>query len=144
MRSLSLLQQIFPTQELNRGLLHYRWILYPLSYQGSPQTSYLTYSKLSSFMHKRGMMILISQVVVRLSERFVKQLAQCLTALYESWRWGSECHFLELCSTQPAQLYSMALPWYTTGTRSVLLSVINLRRKEKGEKKKKKFKKENP
>ena len=34
--SLSLLQQIFWTQELNRGLLHYRWILYQLSYQGNP------------------------------------------------------------------------------------------------------------
>ena len=27
---------IFLTQELNRGLLHCRWILYQLSYQGSP------------------------------------------------------------------------------------------------------------
>ena len=34
--SLSLLQQIFPTQELNWGLLHFRRILYQLSYQGSP------------------------------------------------------------------------------------------------------------
>ena len=34
--SLSLLQGIFPTQELNRGLLHCRQILYHLSYQGSP------------------------------------------------------------------------------------------------------------
>ena len=34
--SLSLLQQIFPTQELNWGLLHCRWILYHLSHQGSP------------------------------------------------------------------------------------------------------------
>ena len=33
--SLSLLQGIFPTQESNRGLLHCRWILYQLSYQGS-------------------------------------------------------------------------------------------------------------
>ena len=33
--SLSLLQQIFLTQESNRGLLHCRWILYQLSYQGS-------------------------------------------------------------------------------------------------------------
>ena len=31
--SLSLFQQIFPTQESNQGLLHYRWILYQLSYQ---------------------------------------------------------------------------------------------------------------
>ena len=34
--SLSLLQQMFPTQELNPGLLHCRWILYQLSY-GSPE-----------------------------------------------------------------------------------------------------------
>ena len=34
--SLSLLQQIFPTQELNWGLLNRRWILYQLSYQGGP------------------------------------------------------------------------------------------------------------
>ena len=34
--SLSLLQQIFPTQESNQGLLHCRQILYQLSYQGSP------------------------------------------------------------------------------------------------------------
>ena len=34
--SLSLLQGIFLTQELNWGLLHCRWILYQLSYQGSP------------------------------------------------------------------------------------------------------------
>ena len=33
--SLSLLQRIFLTQELNRGLLHCRWILYQLSYQGN-------------------------------------------------------------------------------------------------------------
>ena len=31
--SLSLLQGIFPTQELNQGLLHCRRILYQLSYQ---------------------------------------------------------------------------------------------------------------
>ena len=34
--SLSLLQGIFLTQELNWGLLHCRWILYQLSDQGSP------------------------------------------------------------------------------------------------------------
>ena len=36
MGSLSLLQGIVPTSESNRGLLHCRWILYQLSYQGSP------------------------------------------------------------------------------------------------------------
>ena len=34
--SLSLLQGIFPTQESSWGLLHCRWILYQLSYQGIP------------------------------------------------------------------------------------------------------------
>ena len=33
--SLSLLWGITPTQGLNPGLLHYRWILYQLSYEGS-------------------------------------------------------------------------------------------------------------
>ena len=44
--SLSLLQWIFPTQELNWGLLHCRWIIYQLSYQESPRTlwSYLIYT----------------------------------------------------------------------------------------------------
>ena len=34
--SLSVLQGIFPTQDSNWGLLHCQWILYQLSYQGSP------------------------------------------------------------------------------------------------------------
>ena len=37
MGSLSLLQQIFQTQELNQAVLHCRRILYQLSYEGSPQ-----------------------------------------------------------------------------------------------------------
>ena len=36
MVAFSFLQQIFPTQKLNQGLVLYRWILYQLSYQGSP------------------------------------------------------------------------------------------------------------
>ena len=35
--SLSLLQEIFPTQGLNLGLLHCKWILYQLSHKGSPR-----------------------------------------------------------------------------------------------------------
>ena len=46
--SLSLLQQIFPTQESNWGLLHCWQILYQLSYQGSLKetTKYTMFSKL--------------------------------------------------------------------------------------------------
>ena len=36
MGSLSLLQGILPNQRSNQGLLHCRWILYQLNYQGSP------------------------------------------------------------------------------------------------------------
>ena len=36
----ALLQGIFPTQGLNLRLLHYRWILYPLSHLGSPFLHY--------------------------------------------------------------------------------------------------------
>ena len=36
-RSLSLLQGIFPAQGLNPGLPHCRWILYQLSHKGSPR-----------------------------------------------------------------------------------------------------------
>ena len=35
--SLSLLQEIFPTQGSNPGVPHCRWILYQLSHQGSPR-----------------------------------------------------------------------------------------------------------
>ena len=34
--SLSLIQGIFLTQESNQCFLHYKWILYQLSYQGNP------------------------------------------------------------------------------------------------------------
>ena len=45
--SLSLLQQIFKTQQSNRGLLHCRRILYQLSYQGSPHSVQEEFSTLS-------------------------------------------------------------------------------------------------
>ena len=35
--SLSLLQEIFQTQNSNQDLLHCRWVLYQLSYVGSPR-----------------------------------------------------------------------------------------------------------
>ena len=39
----SLHQGIFPTQGLNPHLLHFRWILYQLSYQGSPLSKALLF-----------------------------------------------------------------------------------------------------
>ena len=46
--SLSLLQRIFLTQELNWGLLHCRLILYQLSYLGSPRS--LEVTKITNFL----------------------------------------------------------------------------------------------
>ena len=42
---LSLPQWIFPTQGSNWGLLHRRWILYQLSYQGSLITIWIGFAK---------------------------------------------------------------------------------------------------
>ena len=49
--SLSLLQQIFPTQELNWGLLHCRQILYQLSYQGSTERYTNRNVQINEFSH---------------------------------------------------------------------------------------------
>ena len=42
--SLSLLQKIFPTQESNWGLLHYRCILYQLNCEGKPRIVNITFA----------------------------------------------------------------------------------------------------
>ena len=50
--SLSILQRIFLTPELNQGLLHCRRILYWLSYQGSPKVYKLASKWVLSFLKK--------------------------------------------------------------------------------------------
>ena len=51
---LSLLQEIFPTQGLNPGLLHCRWILYQLSHKGSPRIlKWVAYPFFSGSSHIR-------------------------------------------------------------------------------------------
>ena len=53
--SLSLLQGIFPTQGLNLGLLHCRWILYQLSHKGSPRIlEWVAYPCSSGFSQPRN------------------------------------------------------------------------------------------
>ena len=49
---LSLLQGLFPTQELNWGLLHCRQIFYQLSYQGSPFMSSQSVSSVAQSCHE--------------------------------------------------------------------------------------------
>ena len=67
--SLSLLQEIFPTQESNRGLLHCGWILYQLRYQGSPtvKTKWgeLSISMLTQRNHSKIWVISVTIIRVR-------------------------------------------------------------------------------
>ena len=49
--SLSLLQGIFWAKESNQGLLHCRWILYQLSYLGSPHIHTYTYTYTYTYTH---------------------------------------------------------------------------------------------
>ena len=51
--SLFLLQRIFLTQESNRRLLHCRWILYQLSYRGSPKDMQQYINKMKSNIHQQ-------------------------------------------------------------------------------------------
>ena len=55
--SLSLLQEIFPTHELNQGLLHCRPILYQLNYQGNPcvPVLLLSHSVMSDSFQSQGL-----------------------------------------------------------------------------------------
>ena len=50
----SLLQGIFPTQGLNPGLLHCRWILYHLSHQGNQMPPALLLNYGLSFKHQQN------------------------------------------------------------------------------------------
>ena len=63
--SLSLLQGIFLTQESNEGLLHRRWNLYQLSYQGSPVLSNKQWNKVASVDDNSIYQLLRPQILVR-------------------------------------------------------------------------------
>ena len=73
MGRLSLLQGIFLTQELNRGLLNCRQILYQLSYQGSPTPGYIP-KELKTTTHTNTYMTSFIAVVFRLAKRW-KQMS---------------------------------------------------------------------
>ena len=64
--SLSLLQRIFLTQELNQGLLHCRQILYQLSYQGSPMWAAPKILKMNNlgpiYMWRKSLLLALAQL----------------------------------------------------------------------------------
>ena len=88
--SLSCLQVIFPTQQSNRGLLHCRWILYQLSYQGNSfsflvdDNSILSVSRpkasaSSLFPH------FLSQLTFNLSEFYFKNICRGFPLWSSGW-----------------------------------------------------------
>ena len=97
--SLSLLQGIFPTRQSNQGLLHCRWILYQLSYQGSPN---LLYSHL--LVH-----------IPVINQFLTTQLAALLEApCTRLSKWGGFFPFLDLWQplpTEPHWLRWQCLNW---------------------------------
>ena len=64
--SLSLLQRIFLTQESNQGLLHCRWIIYQLSYQGSPQHPYMYFKNQQHYLDNQGVFCSKFQSIISL------------------------------------------------------------------------------
>ena len=77
--SLSLLQQIFLTQELNQGLLHYRQILYQLSHEGSPPMNF------------------VEMLIVRHFDVRVKMLCVIKDVDYSCWVLGGGTNKREKC-----------------------------------------------
>ena len=87
MDSLSLPQQIFLTQELNRGLLYCRWILYQLSYQGSP---YIVYTNLILLSYR----IQYNFIILRLGNGNPLQYS-CLGNSVDGGAWQATVHVVE-------------------------------------------------
>ena len=66
----ALLQKIFPTQESNQGLLHYRQILQQLNYQGSPRYIVSTPQMISDIYLLIGIKQTYSQTLFQYSKSF--------------------------------------------------------------------------
>ena len=62
--SLSPFQQILGTQGLNRGLLHCRWILYQLIYQGSQFEIYQVLKRNRAYKHKLNIFNSVQQALI--------------------------------------------------------------------------------
>ena len=56
--------EIFPTQRLNPGLLHCRWILYCLTHLGSPKSGKYILIKNTQFLPKKYCGYVISQIYI--------------------------------------------------------------------------------
>ena len=105
---LSLLQEILPTQELNPGLPHCRWILYQLSYQGSPRILEWVAYPFDSRSSQPGNRTRVSCIAggfftnwamrEALMKSGIMPNAQCLCSLVFLWTTEIAFWFLCLCN----------------------------------------------
>ena len=104
--SLSLLQQIFPTQGLNRGLLHCRWILYQLSYEGSPVAYIILHCSFKNFIRKTNTDGTMESMFVSPQNSYVEVLLSSVMV----FGYGGETESCSVVSDSlgPHGLYS---PW---------------------------------
>ena len=89
---LSLLQGIFLAQELNLGLLHCRWILYQLSYQGSPLASQQHYSQQLKQPKGPSAGGWIQMREMHVSAQFSRSVVSDSLQPYGRWLPGSSVH----------------------------------------------------
>ena len=116
----SLLQEIFPTQGSNPGLLHCRWMLYCLSHHGSPISDQLcaneNFSEILFYICSPGKIKIVLKVKVKSLSRvqlFVTPWTVA-TRLLCPWDFpgnstGVDCHFL-LQGMFPTQGLNPGLP----------------------------------
>ena len=86
--SLSLLQRIFLTQESNWGVLHYRQILYQLSYQGSPRIICNLYEMSVNFLHNPVFFKEFTKDVHNHKQYYFK-LHKLIPIFHKFWFWTS-------------------------------------------------------
>ena len=82
------LQGIFPTQELNTGLLYCRQILYCLSHQGisgKPEWVAIPFSRRSSTQGPNPGLLHCGQILNHLSLTFISTLFICLSVCLLCW-----------------------------------------------------------
>ena len=111
--SLSLLQENFPTRELNQDLLHCRQILYQLSYHGSQYRS-VRYPQIVKIIFEKK-----EKNQRTHTSQFKKWLPNYSNQIV--WYWDKDIQFSSIQSLSPVQLF--ATPW--TAPRQDSLSITN-------------------
>ena len=104
--SLSLLQQIFPTQESNRGLLHCRQILYQLSHKGRPRilewVAYAFSSRTSRYRNQTEISCIVGGFFTNWAIREARKIA---LVLHKSWRQGRSTAQMDVGTRQEVHLH---------------------------------------